>query len=430
MALTGGRLVEFLSLFERFFTSKTRSVFKSAQLYIQGLFSHVRSNCSAIASLMSEKTTYQRLHHLINLSQWSYEELMDAVALKFKELISKHELQDDLCMAIDESGFSKKGKKSAGVARQYNGNVGKLDNCQVGVFGALIAGSLVSIIHGKLFKPDEGVSKIEHAKFIILHVIKKLKIKINYVNFDAFYGRDMGLLTCLDKEGIKFISDIPESHKIFLEPFKMKLPISKGTRGRKPEKLKPNKESISLREYIKSLKKQDFQQVTVRNSSTGKLKSKFHKKAVYLLNPDTLKMVKFSLLIRKDKDGTTYQALTNLDEKITLNKLAYFHSKRYFIERSFQDAKQALGMNQYECRSELAWSKHMTLCMLAQLFINFEKIKGLCEMNRYITAMDIKYMIAALLTCTKAYQKKVALKILDKSLNAKQKPHKMIYLRI
>ena len=63
----------------------------------------------------------------------------------------------DSCFVVDESGFAKKGKHSVGVARQWNGRQGKVDNCQVGVFGALGKGHLASLTDLRLYLPKEWV---------------------------------------------------------------------------------------------------------------------------------------------------------------------------------------------------------------------------------------------------------------------------------
>jgi SRSO17 transposase len=113
--------------------------------------------------------------------------------VQFVKQIEQLELQDDLQLIIDESGFAKKGKKSKGVARQYNGSAGKIDNCRVGVFAALNAGSITNLINAKLYTPKSGPSKIDHALDLINHTIDTVK----YVSFDAFYGRDLSLLATL-----------------------------------------------------------------------------------------------------------------------------------------------------------------------------------------------------------------------------------------
>ena len=166
----------------------------------------------------------QRLNHLINGSKWDELKLMDSIAHNFINLLSDNNLADDVSLLIDESGFTKKGKKSAGVKHQYNGQAGKLDNCQVGVFGALNAGSLTSIIKSILHIAHEGKTKIDLAKDIINHVVYHLKIIPKCINADAFYGRDTALLAYMQSKNLKFIFDVPEGHKIYLEPFQMRVP--------------------------------------------------------------------------------------------------------------------------------------------------------------------------------------------------------------
>jgi SRSO17 transposase len=85
------------------------------------------------------------LHHLLTQAKWDADQLMDRVTADFSQLIEDQGLSDDLALLMDESSFPKKGKHSAGVRRQYCGQRGKVDNCQVGVFGALSAGALVNL---------------------------------------------------------------------------------------------------------------------------------------------------------------------------------------------------------------------------------------------------------------------------------------------
>jgi SRSO17 transposase len=380
-------------------------------MYVQGLFLDVRSNCSAMALIQASKTNYQRLHHLINQSKWEFTELEEQVTNQFVDLVTQVGMLLDLTLIIDESGFSKKGHKSAGVARQYNGNIGKTDNCQVGVFGALNAGSITNIIKAKLYKPKEGISKIDHAKSIIYHVIKTLKIKVQCVCF------------------IHFMTDLPESHKIILEPFIMKIPKSI-SRGRKHTKPKPDKPAIALRDYYYSLNRNDFKTLTIRHTTKGKLKAKFHRTNVYVWDSVLETRVRLTLLIRLDQDGKVYYSLTNYSNQMAIGQMAYKQCKRYFVERSFQDTKQSLGMSQYECRSELAWNKHISICMLAQLFANKEKVNASIGLLNYFTFNDIKNIIVAVILFDKSNRKIRLKQILDKSLKTKSTIEKLIYLRI
>ena len=94
----------------------------------------------------------QSLQHFISNSPWDDCELQDQIAFEANVLLGGHE---DSCLLIDESGFQKKGKKSVGVARQWNGRQGKIDNCQVGVYAALSCGDKVQPVDKRLYLPRE-----------------------------------------------------------------------------------------------------------------------------------------------------------------------------------------------------------------------------------------------------------------------------------
>ena len=139
-----------------------------------------RRNCQSMAMELGTVND-QQLHHLLTQAKWEVGHLMDRVTVDFAQLIEDHSLSDDLALLMDESSFPKKGKHSAGVRRQYCGQRGKIDNCQVGVFGALSAGSLVNLVQAKLYRPGMAVSKIDHAQAIIKYVTEDLKIAVQWV---------------------------------------------------------------------------------------------------------------------------------------------------------------------------------------------------------------------------------------------------------
>jgi SRSO17 transposase len=152
--------------------------------------------------------------------------------------------------------------------------------------------------------------------------------------------------------------DVPDTHRIWLKPFQMG--------GRK-----------------------DWRTVVVRHQSRGKLKAKFHRRDVYLLNPLTGKRMKLILLIRKDPDGTIKYSLCHAPKYVRTRTLAYRQCKRYFAEQSFREGKMALGLNEYQTRSEPGWMRHMALCMLTQLFINTEKLRHKTRNRLKLSARDI-----------------------------------------
>jgi SRSO17 transposase len=335
----------------------------------------------------------QRLHHLLTGARWDVQQMMDKVTKDFVQLVGNHDLSTDVALLMDESSFPKKGRHSAGVSRQYCGQKGKVDNCQVGVFGALCAGSLVNLVQAQLYYPSQAVSKIDHAQAIIDYIVGELKIKVQWISFDAFYGRDTALLAHLVKEKCEFIADVPDTHKVWLKPFQMRVPKTTGSRGRKPVHARPTEEPVSLWKYVQSLGRKDWRTVVVRHQSRGKLKARFHRRDVYLLNPLTGKRMKLVLLIRKDPDGTIKYSLCHAPKYVRTRTLAYRQSKRYFIEQALRESKMELGLNEYQTRSEIGWLRHMALCMLTQLFINTEKLRQKTRNQLKLTAGDILRII-------------------------------------
>ncbi|HTI07749.1 MAG TPA: IS701 family transposase [Puia sp.] len=422
--------MQFLLRFEYLFTNLTRNVSSNALVYLKGLLLCRRRNCQLMAEELQE-SNQQRLHHFITASKWGFQRVMDVVTMQFWQLLQKQGLAEDTCLVIDEAGNPKKGRHSAGVQRQYCGQVGKVDNCQVGVFGALCGGSLVNLVQASLFGTDKKVNKIDQARSIIMHIIKGLQVKVRWVCFDAFYGRDAALLADLIKNGIEFVADVPDSLQIWLEPFQMRIPVQKpGARGKKCKYPRPNKASLSIKKYAAGLPIRAWKFITVRHQSGGKkLQAWYHSRDVYVLNPLTNRRQLLTLLIREDSDGTIKYSFCHCPGA-SLKELAYRQCKRYFVEKSFRDGKQELGLNEYQTRSAESYHKHMAMIMLAQLFINQEKIYHYEEQKLWMTTQDVIHSLKS----TLQFVKRAVETLLDYIL-AKQPPDKrlvrnLLFLRI
>lgn len=378
-----------------------------------------------------QQSNQQRLHHFITTSKWKFSRVMDAVTLSFAQRLQQLGFEDDTCLIIDETGNPKKGIHSAGVQRQYCGQLGKIDNCQVGVFGALCGGSLVNLVQAKLKTKENEHTKIDQAREMIDHVIDKLKVKVTWVCFDAFYGRDGLLLAHLISKGINFVADVPDNLLVCLEPFQMRVPVkAKGARGRKFENARPNKPFISLKNYASSLTDRQWKYLQIRYKGNGKkLKAWFHSKEVYIENQLTGKRQLVQLLIRQDSDGTIkYSYCHSLGA--TLQQLAYRQSKRYFIEKSFREGKKELGLNEYQTRSEESYNKHMAMIMLGQLFLNEEKMYHYEHSSIWLTSQDVIHAIRAILHLVLRNIEVLLQHILAKQPPDKRLMKKLLYIRI
>ena len=120
---------------------------------------------------------------------------------------------------------------------------------------------------------------------------------------------------------------------------------------------------------------------------------------------------KLVLLIRKDEDGSLRYSLTN--SRKHLPKLAFMQVQRYFVERAFQDAKQQMGLNQYQLRKYDLWYRHITMNMLGMQFITEEKTRQK-SVEKYYTTADIVTLLTQLL-----HKKEITFEEQEKSINLK-----------
>jgi len=171
----------------------------------------------------------QILQNFLTHSSWDYRSVMNRVARKADASMGDAGATG---LYLDESAFQKKGDKSVGVARQWNGRLGKQDNCQVGVFGALGRGDRVSLIDARLYLPREWTddssrceeadvpraqrihrTKLELALQIVHHA-RQIGVRFDWVGMDGLYGQSLELLQTLEDQGEIFVADIHSDRHI------------------------------------------------------------------------------------------------------------------------------------------------------------------------------------------------------------------------
>jgi SRSO17 transposase len=129
----------------------TRYITSAATHCFHGLFQSKKHNLERMEEIVPDADE-QQLQHFLSASPWKEDAVYAQVTREANAALGGH---PDSCLLIDESGLTKKGKHSAGVARQYNGRLGKVDNCQVGVFTALGRGTEVCLIGARLYLPKQ-----------------------------------------------------------------------------------------------------------------------------------------------------------------------------------------------------------------------------------------------------------------------------------
>ena len=380
--------------------------------YIRGLFKSEknRANCTSIADSLSE-LDHQSLNHVLSNSPWDYEIVLSEIAKKTASLLSG---QGDVALLVDEVGFRKKGRHSACVGRQYLGCLGKQDNGQVAVVAGLSAGNHYSPVAVELFMPKNWEGDIDRRRKAGIpdHIMHRSKpdmalemilflrskgVGFDYVGFDALYGSSTPLISALDIAAIPFIGDVRENIMVYLSEPKISVPdANKQKRGRKPKLPKSDIESISLKEYTKTLQEVDFAEIGFREGTKQRIKAQFHKKQVWVrVDLNTSDILRLQLLIRKDSDGTIKYSFSNLHND-DIVKMAQRQGQRVFVERIFEEGKNQIGMGDYQVRSWDGFHKHITLCFLAFYYITSQKIEH--DQILTLTAPIIRKLVASTIT--------------------------------
>lgn len=359
-------------------------------------------------------TDHQALHHFISNAKWNEQNVFSHISREvYTDLKTEGE---EVGALVDESSFSKKGKSSAGVARQYLGSLGKIDNGQVGVFTALSSGNKSSLTLGDLYLPKDWVNNEERCNKvkipeekqffqtkdeIAFQQLKRLKdegIEFDYASLDAGYGKGFDLMYRLEAEGIIFSIDIHRDTRLYFYDPSPFLPEYTGS-GRMPTIYKTKQKSIQVDQLVKDT--DTWRNITVRkNLHEEKISYNYIFKKAWIFDDKSGEVKSWTLIIRKDDaTGEIKYSLTNAPSSTSQKKLAIRQAQRYFVERCFEDAKSTCGMSDYQIRSWTGWHRHMALVMLAQLFILKEK-----EVNReklpLLSSRDIEILLAKFLPKT------------------------------
>jgi SRSO17 transposase len=327
---------------------------------------------------MSEQNNqgYQRQHHFLSDSPWSAQSVMQKISLDTNAMLGDYTQQ---CLSIDESSNAKAGKDSVGVSRQHNGNLGKIDNCQTGVYATLCSGNVVGVINTRLFLPDEWLNSSKRcgkAGVPKEAIVKKTKIDLaidmiresidvgvqfGWINADGLYGSSYLFCNTIEDLGKNFMVDIHKDQIVYLtnpQPF---LPQLKTKMGRPTKRFKVTGKSIRVDDYLKGLSDSDFKRVKIRKGTKGWIMGDIHLKEVWIWfwNGTVEHSRKRTLMIRKGiKEGDPIKyCLSNISiNERTHQEFAFMQAQRHWIERAFEDCKGELGMADYQVRNKTRYS--------------------------------------------------------------------------
>lgn len=403
------RFVRFCDGFANHFRVLTRDVSCQSQQYLRGLMQVRRKNMERMAEVVPDSDE-QVLQHFLSNSNWDARAVVDQVAAEADGLLGG---TAESALLIDESAITKKGKKSVGVARQWNGRLGKVDNCQVGVYAALSRGRFSTLIDERLYLPAEWVKdpvrcaaakiplvvcKVKTKPELALEMVRhnrRLGVRFSWVGADGAYGSDPALLRALEADGETFMVDVHKDQRIYLEDPKPVIPTPSSSRGRKPKQRVAQCESVRVDRWLEAQPDSAWQRLTLRDSTKGKLQVEVLHQRVWLWDQNEVQAREWHLIVRREvkvRDEIKY-GLSNAPAETPVHRLAQMQGQRYWIERSFQDGKSQAGLDHYQVRGWKAWHHHMALVMMAMLFMLQERIEQHQE-HPLLSCADIETLLA------------------------------------
>jgi SRSO17 transposase len=332
------------------------------------------------------------LQKFLNIAPWDHDDVQAEIQSVFADELVPSAAGSAIGVVgvIDESGFSKKGTHSAGVGRQYNGRLGKKDNCQVGVYLVGVTPGGDALLDHQLYVPESWFedTPAAHERRAKVHIPEEVGfqtkpeiaaqlihrtavlgiVDLDWVTFDEFYGRNGEFLDELEASGQRYVGEVPANITVWTVDPALCVPKRSG-HGR--ISTRASRDSVkSVAEIAANLPPKQWKRLCVGQGAKGPLVFEFAAVRVWPTRHAQAGPPSW-LLVRRSLEETPEikYYLSNADEVTPLAVLAQVACTRHHIEEFFEDGKTYLGMADYETRSWPGWHHHMSLVGMAHLFI-------------------------------------------------------------
>jgi SRSO17 transposase len=289
---------------------------------------------------------------------------------------------------IDETGFAKKGKKSVGVNRQYSGTLGRVDNCQIGVFANYYSSKGHTLIDRKIYLPEEWCQdrqRREEAgvpKNVVFRTKPELGLEMirtavsegipfQWVGGDTVYGDSPVFVQGVRELGKWYVLDVSSEAYVWVDQPQFGKPGPRGGRAA------PKTKAISVPEAASQLPPSAFRRITVSEGSQGPIVYEYAEMTVWFSEEGYPAEQAERLLVRRsmNQDADVKYHRSNAPRKVTLQRLGEQRACRWSIEDDIKASKGQCGLGEYETRGWRGWHHHTALSMLALLFLVLQKLR-------------------------------------------------------
>jgi len=333
-----------------------REAHEAASGYVKALLSRAeRKNAWGLSEEAGQSDPYA-FQHMVRRAKWDE----DAVRDEVQDYARQH-LGEGGVLAVDETGFLKKGEKSAGVARQYTGTAGRIENAQVGVFLAYVTERGHTLIDRELYLPEHWLTnrercqeagigdevvfrtKPELARIMVERAVAA-GLKPSWVVGDEVYGNNGALRRFLEEHRLRYVLAIASNTHV--ERGASKQPVA---------------------QVLQELEAQDWTTLSAGKGSKG---PRLYEWARLKVNSSLAPQQRWLLIRRSLKDATEVAYyLVHAPAHTSLQAMVTAAGSRWPVEECFESAKGEVGLDEYEVRTYTGWYRHMTLCLVAHAFL-------------------------------------------------------------
>lgn len=333
---------------------------RRAGAYLRGLLAPVeRKNGWQLAEAAGDASP-DGVQEFLSRVRWD----ADAVRDDLQTYVADHLGDPDAVLVLDETGFLKKGTKSAGVQRQYTGTAGRIENAQVGVFLGYAGRHGHALIDRALYLPRSWTDERARCRaarvpddvafatkpalgLAMLERARGAGLPFAWIAGDSVYGGDRAIRRWAEDHRIGYVLTVTSGQRLAMRPVTVWLADQVEAR---PEDAPSVWQRLSAGDGAKGPRLYDWACLPYRGAAPG---------------------FQCALLVRRslaDPDEMTFY-LTHAPTGTPLCDLVRIAGRRWTIESCFEQAKGEVGLDQYEVRSYPGWHRHVTLAMLAHAYL-------------------------------------------------------------
>ncbi len=349
--------------------------------YLRGLLvgGDDRRNAENLAEHV-DGATPRALQRFLSEAPWSADRVIERIQEDVASLLE----EPDAVFVVDETGFTKQGTKSVGVARQYSGTLGKVGNCQIGVLLGYASARGHALVDARLYLPETWTDDPDRCRaagvpdeigfatkpVLALDMLRQARtrghLQARWVTGDEVYGGNPGFRDAVDDDGLWYVLDVPTPTAIC--PVTGAAPTTRLAPGQWRLRADLGRPT-TVAALAAGLPDERWQTLTIGLGAQGPRTYQFAQHRVREVRDGVIGR-ELTALFRRNPDGSELKLyLTNAPPGMPLLVLGQVASRRWTIETGFEQTKGEIGLDEYEVRGWVGWYHHIALALLAGLFL-------------------------------------------------------------